>query len=168
MKHSNLILTFGVFLLGGIVPSFAQDVLPEVTITAVRYKYLKAVDSKDLAQPVKLLEKRAAEYDVKSSEFYEDEYDSYFISFFIPDGEILAAYDQDGKLLRTVEKFKNVALPKAVSDAVVKRFPQWTISKDVYQVNYVEEKGATKVYKLLLENGDKRLKVKANDKGEFL
>jgi hypothetical protein len=55
-----------------------------------------------------------------------------------------------------------------VSKAVAKRFPQWSIPKDVYLVTYEDEKGATKVWRLLLKNGDKRLRVKANEKGEFM
>lgn len=38
-----------------------------------------------------------------------------------------------------------------------------------YQVHYYESKEkADKVFKLLLENGDKRMKVKLNEMGEFL
>ena len=95
MKHSSVLLIFSTFFLGLATQSFAQEVLPEVTIKAVRYKYLSAVGQKDLAQPVRLLERQAAEYDVKSADFYEDEYDTYYVSFYIPDGQILAAYDKD-------------------------------------------------------------------------
>jgi hypothetical protein len=168
MKRSNVFLLLGAFALGFSLPVFAQDILPEITVKAVKYKYLNAVDQKDVAQPVKLLERRAAEYDVKSADFYEEDYDTYFVSFYIPEGQVLAAYDKDGKLLHTAEKYKDVALPVAVREAVTKRFPQWAITRDVYLVSYFEEKGATKTYKLTLQNGDKRMKVKTNEKGEFL
>lgn len=168
MKKSSVLFLSGILLFGTAMPVLAQDVLPEVTVTAVRYKYLRAVDSKDLAQPVKLLEKMAAEYDVRKSDYYEDEYDTYFISFYIPEGEVLAVYDQNGKLLRTAEKFRSIALPKVVAEAVARRFPGWTIADDVYLVNYKEDRNVKKVYKIVLENGDKRLKVKTNDLGDFL
>jgi len=167
MKHLKFALMFG--LMGTICTySYAQDVLPEVTVLAVKYKYLKAVDNAAAPQPVKFLERKAAAYDVKKADFYEDDYDTYFVSFYIPDGEVLATYDNNGKLLRTAEKFKDIALPKTVRDAVAQRFPQWGITKDVYLVNYYDEQGAKKVYKLLLQNGTKRLRVKANDKGEIM
>ena len=168
MKKPKGLLLLGAFVLGFSLHTVAQEVLPEVTIKSVRYKYLSAVDQKDVAQPVKMLQRQAAEYDVKKSQYYEDEFDTYFISFYIPDGELLATYDQDGKLLRTAEKYKNVALPKAVGEAVVRSFPGWAISQDAYLVNYYEDSGARKVYKLVLENGDKRMKIKTNEKGEFL
>ena len=148
-------------------PVFAQEVLPEVTVIATNYKYLKSVGGKDVAQPVQMLQRAAAAYDVKKSEYYEDDYDTYFISFFIPDGQILAAYDKNGKLIRTAEKYKNVKLPESVTKAVMDRFPQWKISNDAYLVTYYNESGSTKRYKLLLENGNKRIKVKVNEAGEF-
>lgn len=168
MKKTNLVLTLGTLLLGFGLQTAAQETLPEVTITAVRYKYLSAVNDKDVAQPVKMLERKAAEYDVRKADFYEDDYDTYFVSFYIPDGQILAAYDKDGKLLRTAEKYKNLALPQAVRGAIAERFPKWTIATDAYLVTYQEEHGANKVYKVTLQNGDKRMKVKLNEKGEFL
>jgi hypothetical protein len=168
MKNSKMKLLLGALIVGFTMPSFAQEILPEVTLSAVKYKYLSAVDHKELAQPVKLLERKVAEYDIKNTDYYSDEYDEYSVNFYIPQGYILASYDKDGKLLRTAEKFKNVALPSAVTQAVVTRFPQWSISNDVYLVTYEDAKGATKVWNLLLKNGDKRLKVKLNEKGEFI
>ncbi len=170
MKHKTMMLVIPIFILGFSIRSFAQVSLPEVIIkvAAANYKYLKSVSDTTEAQPVKMLQKMAATYDVKNSSFYEDEYQDYFISFFIPQGEILAAYDQDGKLLRTVEKYKDMALPTVVRKSVIDRFPQWSIAEDTYLVNYSEAEGGKKVYKLTLINGDKRLKVKTNEKGEFL
>lgn len=165
---STKVLLLSSLLLGLAVQSIAQEVLPEVVVKAVRYKYLNAVDQKDVAQPVKMLQRQAAEYDVKSADFYQEDYDYYSVSFFIPEGEILAAYDKDGKMLSTVEKYKNIALPKAVSQAVYERYPQWNIAKDVYMVNYYGDEGARKVYKMVLQKGDKRIRIKTNEKGEIL
>lgn len=174
MKISKLMmgsLLLGVFIFEASIQTFAQKVLPEITITAANYKYLNAISPEEAAQPVNMLEYYAAAYDIKGAEFYEDEYDSYVVSFFIPDGKILAAYDKDGKLLRTAEKFKGVAVPNNVRQAVATRFPKWTISKDVYLVSFHDKRDGSvtkKLYKLLLENGDQRMRVKVTDLGEFL
>lgn len=168
MKQPKVLLMLAAFVFGFGMQLFAQDTLPEITVKAVRYKYLNSVDQKELGQPVKMLQRYAAEYNVKTADFYEDDYSTYFVSFFIPVGEILAAYDGDGKLLRTAEKYHNVAVPEVIKSAVAEKFPKWTIASDVYLVNYYDEKGATKVYQLTLQNGDKRNKVKLNEKGEFL
>ena len=149
--------------------SLGQQTLPEVTVVSANYKYLKSVDDTNSYQPVRLLEHRAASYELKNTDFYEEDYENYFISYYIPNGQILAFYDSNGKILHTAEKYKNVALPKSVIQAVASKYPGWTVSKDVYLVSYFSEKNdAKKEYKLLLENGKKRMRVKKNDKGDFL
>lgn len=168
MKHPKILLLIVAFLLGFAIPSIAQKELPEIIVTAVKYKYLSAVTNKELPQPVRFLERRAAEFDIKNSEYYDDEYDEYSIRFYIPQGYILATYGKDGKILRTAEKFQNIALPKTVAQAVANRFPMWSIAEDVYRVTYQEENGATKTWKVLLKNGDQRLRVKINEQGEFI
>jgi hypothetical protein len=168
MKRLKLIFLVAVVLIVWNMQSLAQNVLPDVTVKTVNYKYIKSVNDTNAALPVRMLERRAATFDVKNSDFYEDEYDNYFVSFYLPAGSVLAAYDQEGKLLRTAERFKNIALPPAVRQSVATRFPQWSINKDVYLVNYYDAPNARKVYKLLLQNGNKRLRVRTTETGEFL
>ena len=163
----------GILIMSISLQVIAQKDLGPIIVKASNYKYLNAVSPEDVAQPVNMLEYYTAAYDVKSAEFYEDEYDKYFVSFYIPAGKILAAYDKEGRLLRTAERYKNVAVPRAISQAVAKRFPDWSIAKDIYVVSYYSESSkqvtsAQKVYKLLLENGSKRMRVKVNDSGDFL
>jgi len=168
MKSIKSMWLLSALAIGVTFQSIAQETLPTATVVPVNYKYLTSVNGRAVSQPVNMVQLRAATFNVKSSEFYEDDYDNYFISFYIPDGVVLAVYDKDGKLLRTVEKFKSVSVPPAVRNAVAQRFPEWAISNDVYLVNFDNANGATKVYKLLLQNGDKRVRVKTNEKGEFL
>lgn len=147
---------------------YSQETLPEVVVKATRYKYLTAVDNQEAAQPVKMLERKAAEFDVKNSEFYDDEYDEYYITFRIPKGYVLAAYDKDGKLMRTIERYKNIALPKSVTGSLIKKYPDWSIPKDVYKVSYQEEKGAVKIWKIVLTKGDKRLRISVSENGDII
>ena len=158
----------GLLVMGLTSPVFAQVTeFPAREITAVNYKYLDAVDTEDTDRNVKMLEETVAMYDLKNSELYSDEYDEYEVTFYIPDGRIVAAYNKDGKIIRTIEKFKNVKLPKAVRESVFKRFPEWTLAKDVYRVTYHKDK-AKKVYKVVLENGDKTMRVKTDEIGDFM
>ena len=166
----------GLLATGLVFPICAQveetakpEELTEVVVYATNYKYLQNVKTEQAASiPVKMLERKVAEFDVKASGYYQDDYDLYEVNFYIPEGTILAAYDKDGKLIRTIERFNDVYLPKAVQKAVVKRFPGWAITKDVFLVDYREAVGATKKYKLKLENGDKIIRVKMSEDGEFL
>ena len=165
-------LLIGLFVLGLITQGFAQitkvEKLSEIVIVATNYKYLNQVDYKEAAVPVELLQRKVATFDLKNSDFYQDDYDSYLVSFYIPEGKILAAYDKDGKIIRTVERYKDIALPTNVIKSVTKRFPGWKISKDVYLINYHHKKDVKKKYKLKLENGDKVLRVKIDAEGTFM
>lgn len=165
------------FILGLMVIGFASQALSQVTkveqlseviVRPVNYKYLNQTDSKNAAIPVKMLERKAASYNVMESDFYQDDYDFYTVSFYIPDGKIVAVYDQEGKILRTIEKFKDIKLPDPVMDALAERFPNWAVVSDVYRVTYNEQKGAKKNYKIKMENGDKTMRVKINEDGKFL
>ena len=165
-------LLLGLLALGLTTQFYAQVIndgmLPEVEVRATNYKYLNSVDNSEAAVPVQLLEDMVAKFDVKSSEFYEDGSDFYRVYFYIPEGKIVAAYDRDGKILYTIEKFKNVALPYDVAASVADRFPGWKIAKDIYKVNYDSKIGTKKEYKLVLENGKKTIRVKVDEEGTFL
>lgn len=168
MKKSISLTFSGLLLLSGL-SAFSQQVLPTVTITAGNYKYLSAASGADDAAPVQRLQRTAAAYDVKSSDYYEEDYENYFISFYLPAGRVLACYDNAGKMLYTVERYENVVLPAAVTKAVAERYPNWGVTKDVYLVNYQEGSGQVgKKYKLVLQNGDKRIRIATNEQGEIL
>ena len=161
----NFIL--GLFLFGLTTQLSAQIIeLPEIEIIGVNYKYLAVAGDSDAPAPVKMLQREAATYDVKASEFYEDEYDDYSISFFIPEGRILASYDKEGNILRTIEKYKNLDLPPAVSGVIAEKYPGWTMTKNAYLVNFHDKKGVTKKeYKILLEKDNQRMRVKTDENG---
>lgn len=163
-------LLIALIIVGLATQLYAQDPikLPEVVVVAKNYKYLNKANSKDATLPVKLLQQKVANYDVKSQDFYSETYDYYTVSFYIPEGKVFAEYDSDGKIIRTIEKYKDIALPKEVTTAVVKRFPKWEITKDIYLIRYNEKDGAKKKYKLTLKNGDERLKVKLDEAGNFI
>jgi len=166
MKRLLLVLLMSPLLVG---VSMAQVVeLPEIEIKATNYKYLSAM-GEEAAVPVKELENAVADFDVRSADFYQDEYSTYLVSFYIPEGKILASYDGEGNLLRTAERFKNVKVPKAVRKSIAKKYPSWSITEDVYRVTYHDSKGkANKRYKLVLENAGKRMRVKVDENGEFI
>jgi hypothetical protein len=134
----------------------------------VNYEYLNDVGYRDAAEPVKLLAHNAASFDLKYSTCLKVDYEKqeYYVQFKIPDGEILAIYDNEGEIIRTSEKFKDISLPLAVSNAVVDKYPGWKISSDIYQVTYVKDGELNKTYKLFIEktNIGKRV-IKMDENG---
>lgn len=178
----NIIL--GLFVFGLTTQSYAQVTeLPEIYIEPVSYKFLNKIEvDEDVVEvvkkeavedvtphPVKLIQRERKIFNLQNSEYYEDDYEYYFLSFYIPEGKILASYDNDGNFLRTIEKFKNTEIPSVVAQAVVNRYPGWTVSENAYLVNFhLENEVIRKEYKLLLERGNQRRRVKTDENGNFL
>ena len=102
-------LILGLLVLGFTTQFYAQVVaLPEIEVRAMNYKYLNSVDNSVAAVDVKMLERKVANFDLKSSDFYEDDFDFYKVFFYIPDGKIVASYDGKGNIVSTIEKFRDV------------------------------------------------------------
>jgi len=165
MKKIILVL----FVFGLTIQSFAQEIdFLEVHIAPASYKYIDKVaeDNSEVSpdEPIKLLQKRPAIFNLENSKYYEDEYENYFLSFYIPTGDILASYDAEGNILRTIEKLKNTEVPSVIAKAVVNKYPDWTVAENVYLVNFHDEnKVISKEYKLLLKKGNQRRKVKTGN-----
>ena len=164
-------LIIGLIILGLTTVSFAQEKeieLAEVEVLGVNYKYLNAVGDSEVARPVRMLEQKVATFDLKSLDNYEDEEHEYYVYFKIPQGKILAVYGTDGEIIRTSERFKDVSLPLDVSNAIVRKYPGWKISSDIYLVTYRKNGALKKTYKLFLEKDGNHKRVKTDNKGKFI
>ena len=172
----NLII--GLIILGLTTIGFAQNTsnkfevaLEEVETLGVNKKYLNAIGYRDAAIPVKLLAQKAASLDLEYSNCLKADYEKqeYYVQFKIPQGEILAVYNNDGEIIRTSEKFKDISLPLAVSNSIVDKYPGWKISSDIYWVTYVKDGELNKIYKLFIEktNIGKRV-IMIDENGIFI
>ena len=162
-------LILGLIIFGLTTQITAQVIeLSEVDVS-LNYQYLDAVNADEAAVPVKYLTNEVVNYETNSENWYDDEFDTYKVSFFIPEGKIVAAYDKDGKIVRTIEKYKNVRLPQSVLEAVAEKYPKYAVIEDVYEVKYHCDKGIVKKqYKIKLKNKDKVVTVKTDADGNFI
>lgn len=162
-------LLLGLFIFGLTTQINAQAIeLPEVELS-VNYKYLNATNSEEIAVPVKKLVNEVLAFNEDNTDVYIDDNGEYSVSFYIPEGEIIAAFNNDGKILRTFEKYNNIRLPLEVLQMIANRFPNWAIAGNSYLVSFHCEKGITKkLYKIRLENVDEVLNIKTDEKGVFL
>ena len=165
----NIALTIAALLTSVLIS--AQNIeLPE-TIISLNYKYVDLTDTNIVPDHIKNLESEVLNYDHKKqlSELYDDEFDTYSVSFYVPKGRIVAAYDKDGKIVRTIEKYNNVRLPLVVMQSVSKRFPNWGIVEDVYLIKYQSDADSLKhEYKIKIKNDEQVLTVKTDEKGMFI
>jgi len=146
----------------------AQEELEEVVVKAANYRYLNAVDNTEVPAPVRNLQEEVATYDTSKKDLYIDEDLTYNAAFEIPEGKILVAYDEKGNILKTVERFKNIRLPRSVRNALAQEYAGWSIVKDLYLINYSQELGAKKVYDIKLKNANDVVRIKMNENGKLI
>ena len=164
-------IVLGLLVFGLTIQGFSQvDVeLDEVELKGVNYKYLNSVGDTETAIVVTQLETKAAQFDLKNSKFFEEESDEYTLYFRAPAGKILAVYNDDGKILRTQEKFVDIQLPLKVSNAVVDNYPGWKVTGDIYLVKYHREKeDVSRIYKLFIAKDGKTKKIKTDELGNII
>jgi hypothetical protein len=174
MKNLIIVLSF----IGLTTTVFAQNpsnkfevALDEVEVFNINSNYLNAIGHRNAAELVKFLVEKAASFDLEFSNCLKADYDKqeFYVQFKIPQGEILAVYDNEGEIIRTSEKFEDISLPLAVSNAIVKKFPGWKISNDIYRVTYVKDGALNKTYKLFIERTNIGKKViEIDENGKFI
>ncbi len=162
-------LLLGLFIFGLTTQVNAQTIeLAEVELS-VNYQYLNATNSEEIAVPVKRLVNEVLNFNEDNIDVYIDDNGEYSVSFYIPEGQIIAAFNNDGKILRTFEKYENIRLPLEVLQNIALNFPNWAIAGNTYLVTFHCEKGVTKkLYKIKLQNVDKVLNIKTDEKGVIL
>lgn len=165
----------GLFLVGFVLQSFAQDVLfdvklkkeevPNVIIESVEEDFPDFIVEEYRPVPLEFIgEDVIVNRNINSN----DDYDTYQITFKGKGERLVATYNKDGKLLSTVENGKNIAPPISVDNAVEKAYPEWIITKDNYKI--VHYTGSKKIerYKLVLENSGKKIRVYTDASGNIL
>jgi hypothetical protein len=174
MKNSIL----GLFILGFASLSYSQSEngirevqLANVDITPLNISYLNAVANKNAPKKIKHLEDKVARYDITESPVYEKQFDAYEVTFkgATDNGRrIKATYDSDGKILKSFEKFDNIALPMAIRNTVNKKYPGWTIYSDTYLVSYYDSRDIKKVYKLKIKKDNEKKILKIDVDGTLI
>jgi hypothetical protein len=165
MKKSIL----GLLIFGLTTLIYSQTIeLKEIEISNTS-NYSNATNIELAPLPVQKLEREVIEFIVEDSDSDKNDDTSYSVSFYSPEGKIIADYDNTGNIVKTIEKYKNVRLPLVVLQSIAKRFPNWAVIEDTYLIQYHYQKGITKkLYKITIENVDLTMNIKTDDKGNFI
>lgn len=89
-----------------------------------------------------------------------DDYDEYIVTFRSSKGYLEANYDDDGNILKTSQRFTDILLPHKVRRELYKNNEGWTMVQNKYLASGKGERIDREVYKIKLENGNKRRNVK--------
>lgn len=142
--------------------------LDEIILSPIKnVTYYNAVHDSYAAKGVINLETAAASYDISSSDLY-GKYESYLFIFKNHLGKIMAIYDNEGELVKSVEKFENIQLSEKVRLSLLSEYPGWRLNSTVFKVKYANNKDVERVYHLQIVKDDKKLNLKVNCDGDVL
>ncbi len=121
---------------------------------ALNFNYLTNIKANEASFIVAQLQRLVANFDIKTSSVYDNsEAATYNMVFKNNQGEIVATYNSEGKILSTVEKYKDVVIPVNLRIAISKQFPGWAFQSNTCLISYTENNGISKKYKIKINKG---------------
>lgn len=139
--------------------------LPGVVIKRVGADFSVYIPDNNPDQRVKLVEEKFIAYDLgKDAEGFEE----YLVVMEVKNGSLTATYNENGKLVRVVESFKNVKLPSEVIYSIYRTYPGWSIVNDSFL--YTQEDGdiINKQYNIKIKKDKEVVKLVVRPNGEIL
>ncbi len=127
--------------------------------------YLKEHYETSFSRIVKQWRKRIVNYILKDvSVFDNSEKATYRIIFKNKQVNIIANYDNNGKILSTNETYKNIKIPFELRRKISKAHPNYAYLKNSYHLTYSNENGIEKeYYKIQIGKGNKEVTLKYNE-----
>ena len=169
MKSFIIVMLF----LSMTVTSYSQDVdgnirmeeLPGVVIKRAGKDFSIYLPDRNPDKNVTALEEKFIAYDLGKD--YEG-YENYLVIMQTKNGSLNATYNENGKLIRVVENYKNVRLPNSVIYSVYKAFPEWQIVNDKYLYSQEEGDVIKKEYNLRIKKDKEVRKLVINANGDIV
>ncbi|WP_426064380.1 hypothetical protein [Flavobacterium sp. DSP2-3-1] len=139
--------------------------LPGVVIKRVGTDFSVYIPDNNPDQRVKMVEDQFIAFDLgKGAEGFEE----YLVVMEAKNGSLTATYNENGKLVRVVENFKNVQLPSEVIYSIYRTYPGWSIVNDSFL--YTQEDGdvINKQYNIKIKKDKEVVKLLVRPNGEIL
>ena len=103
-----------------------------------------------------------ANFDIDAfiAEFESGKYDTFLVTLRSSKGYLNADFDKDGNLVKTYQKFKDIALPLDIRREVYMANKGWTMTQNKYIASGRGELIENEVYKVKLEDGNQKKSIK--------
>jgi hypothetical protein len=143
--------------------------IESVTVSAVlKSSYRNLAHQGVVSHHVKNLEHEVANYDVTKAQEFNGGMEAFKVIFRRTNGWIVTMYANNGKIIRTTEKFKNIALPLAIRNAAYAEYPDYTFHGNNYFVSYQGENDISKLYYVQMSNDNEKKNLKIDMDGNIL
>lgn len=139
--------------------------LPEIVIKKAGADFSVYVPDDNPDPKVRRLEEKFVAYDLGKD--YEGN-ETYLVTMEVKNGSLAATYNENGKLIRVVENYKNVVLPSNVIYSIYKNFPDWMIVNDKFLYTQTEGDIVKKQYNVKIKKNDDVRKLVVRPDGEII
>lgn len=166
----------GTFFLGLASLGYSQGVnfekreikLSTVEVTPVDQDYLDKVGNETISGKVFTLEEKASRYNIKEHPLFNPDRNSrYRVRFDIGKGKIVATFNQNGKILKTHESYRDLNPPVAIMASVYLKYPNWNLQSTTYTVHY-NGMDAEKTFAVRMEKDGIRKNLKFDLEGNIM
>lgn len=139
--------------------------LPGVVIKRVGSDFSVYIPDNNPDQRVKTVEEKFIAFDLgKDAEGFEE----YLVVMEVKNGSLTATYNENGKLMRVVEEFKNVKLPSEVIYSIYRTYPGWSIVNDSFLYSQEEGDVIKKQYNIKIKKDTETMKLVVRPNGEII
>lgn len=163
----NLII---LFLLAGIVTGQAQVIhLDEARVTNAakiitngsnsKYVVLEDYSGQFMKNPIGFM-KENFDIHLFIEQMKGENYESYVVEFRNKKGYLVANFDDQGNLVSTAQRFKNIPLPLSVARELVTDYKGWEMTKNLYIASGNGDALDKELYKVTMKNGKSSQNVK--------
>ena len=173
MKYLIVILTFLGY--SHLTQAQVQDSDPNIAGKSVvsdkekkSESYLREVQSPLVPEAVREYQIMAVEYDVAQSDLFDGRDALFLVLFRTQKGLIEASYDWTGELVETIERFRNIALPREIILSGMKNYSGWRVIGTNYYVYYVKDRKKRILYTIQIADEQKRKKILLDAEGTII
>jgi hypothetical protein len=137
-----------------------QAVTVDSNIGEIRCNVKEDYNGQFSSNPIKFMNEKFDFKDFLSAVVNKDEIDEYRVTFNSSKGYLEALFTNEAELVQTQQSFKDILLPSAVRNQLHLENKGWTMVSNKYKASGKSDRIDKEVYKIRLENGNKRKTVK--------
>ncbi len=125
------------------------------------YKVKEAYTGEFLENPIAFMK---ANFDIQNfiAETAGENYNAYLVNFSCSKGYLEAHYNNEGKLVRTYQKFKDILLPHEIRQEVYRNNMGWTVTSNKYVASGKHDMLDKQVYRIKLEKDNQKRILKVD------
>ena len=175
INKNFLKITLGVFLFTSVIAysnnndpikkdknKVSSELVTVASPMELNEEYVNNVLETASQKEAKFLSNIISQYDVTKSPRFESRRKSFTTIFKSNKGVAEVTYDNEGRVIAVEKRLKNVTLPTQIQKIVYKRYDDWTIVQNKYNVSYKQGSEVEKSYVITIQKGNEKKRIRVN------